>query len=413
MRSLSSRIGALVLLVAFLSQITIPVARGNVTDTEVISYVNDLSLKRWIDIEHGASWNATTKDLRLNWGSGILPSYEDLTSYTEVDGLSKIVVDSSRQVTFQNGNWRYNTNSYLYKNKAGSLHTFTLRYAMYMDQIDNNAASYRGVAGFCTNNLGNAVQSYAVNSVMCMIYGTTSTTAWALGAFGTHLGGSGFDAGTVTGWLNIDTWYYIKCVKVGTSWGIYVYSDSGYSTLVSNAALTLASDYSLTYYEVASNLGFASSINAHWIIKDVFFGYYGGYVSPGTIYTTNLGENVTGGSRVYEVWANCTTPAGSTLNIDISEDNVTWVSNSLQYPAICSNVQYGRYLFNQNYTTLYLRIRFTSTGLVTPTVNNLAVQLVSPAPPIPEPEGLDLMYLLAAVVCVGLGALATRARKPG
>ena len=180
-----------------------------------------------LERESGTGWK------ELAWESG----YEDFTTFTEVDPNSHITVDSGSKITFTN--LARNEDCYIYKDYGvGHFTDFT-----HKTKIRRIASSNAAIAACWSlsnyvddlNGLCNANRTvilayiYEEDLMLREYYNGVKYTS------------------TNHRTLTANTDYWLKMVKSGTSMNLYIYSDSGYSNLLTTCTLTLHADHSLRY----------------------------------------------------------------------------------------------------------------------------------------------------------------------
>lgn len=315
---------------------------------------------RWLQGADRVTLNDTLNAYTLDQISG--GSYEDFTTYTEIDTLGRITVINSTTARV-NGNFRDNSDTRLYKTQdiRGD---FTHFFDLYVNSIDNQAVSRRGVVYSISNN---TILSWRdlwlanLASTSIQILSVSDANHFFLSLDYTKNGVNTNNQTTSNG-LNIDTWYYIEFTRVGTTYTLNIFSDAIRSALVETVSLTVAEAYTYSNIKAIQNAGYASSSAP----TDLYVKYYslapGGYESQGWLYFKDLLENTTAPGIYYT--SNQTIPAGS-LSVAFSEDNATWVYNSTLHPGLDIV-----YLEPGDLNPLYVRYRFEGNGITTPALLN-------------------------------------------
>jgi hypothetical protein len=166
-------------------------------------------------------------------------TYEDFTTYTEVDPNSHITVsaNSITHVSYRN------EDAYVYKDKGVNHFTdFT-----HLVDVKTNASvtNSDGVVWMITDDINDWYGLYTAHkpfiSVMWIIDSSKIPTIWLRQYDGTTI----HNDQSVN--LSANTWYYLKIVKSGTSITCYIYSDSARTTLVDTLTVTMNADDSFRY----------------------------------------------------------------------------------------------------------------------------------------------------------------------
>lgn len=184
-----------------------------------------------LERESGTGWKA------LEW------EYEDFTTFTEVDIAADRIQKTANHIDHLS--YRNEIAVYLYKDYG--VDHFTDFTHKIKTRCDFNCSSCQVPVYMLSNYINDAANQHA-NS-------RNFFYAWFYG--GSYLGiredygGSAYDSSWSSAAAN--TWYYIKIVKSGTSLTAYIYSDSGYSTLLHTCSLTLHTSEAKRYLYAASN----------------------------------------------------------------------------------------------------------------------------------------------------------------
>ena len=407
MRSFSSRLGALVLLVA-LGSSALMVA-GSLTRILELhhSTFNETS---WFPVLHDVVINTTTGNMGL---SGSAVTYEDFNvGWAEGDPANRLT-HSQYVSTFTNLD-RGDVDTYFYEDI--NTQNFDWFFKFRMTKIDTSISTNRFTVIGVSNRLDEwqGVITNAATELLILLRSSSSTTEFRLLLVATEAGVS-TSYNVPSNNLLINTDYYIRFTKSGTALSFHIFTDPGYSTeepdYVGGVHGVLGGNWNLPYIMFPQSNGQTGGIGHSGTLSYLTKNAYAGYATEGVAYSQNLLGNETDPGAAFSVMTNHTQAAGGGLYVAVSSDNSTWIP---VIAATSGGIHYTR-IDALNYTSLYCRVNFTCTGVVNTILDDFYFTHLYEveAPPIPEPEGLDLMYLLAAVICVGLGALVTRSRKTG
>jgi hypothetical protein len=404
MRSFSSRIGALVLLVALGSSALM--ISGSITRILEFhhSTFNETS---WFPVLHDVVINTTTGSLYLT-GAPLI--YEDFNvGWAESDPSNRLT-HSQYVSTFTNLD-RGDIDTYFYEDI--NTQNFDWFFRLRMTKIDNSISTNRFTVIGVSNRLDDwqGVVTNSATELLILLRSSYSVTEFRLLLGETVAGATNFFNAPSNN-LNINTDYYIRFTKSGTALSMHIYTDPGYSTEESDYTGgvhgVLSGNWNLPYIMLPQSNGQSGGIGHSGTLSYLTKNALAGYTASGVAYSQDLLGNETDPGAGYSVMTNHTQGAGGSLSIAVSSDNSTWIP---VVAATSGGIHYSR-IEALNYTSLYCRVNLTSLGVTNTILNDFYfthLYEVEEAPP----EGLDLMYLLAAVICVGLGALATRPRKPG
>ena len=202
--------------------------------------------------EAGSGWKELIREAgtggwkELEWES----AYEDFTTFTEVD----IGADRIQKTANHIDHLAYaNENTYLYKDYGiGHFGDFTHKFQFKVDASTKHHSNVYLLANEINISisliLGNKthikVFSYENKIYLRERYGGTSYTDYYTG-------------------VSIDTWYYIRVVKSGTSLNVYIYSDSGFSNLIDTLSLTLQANHTFRYLYPANTHNSSADYSAN------------------------------------------------------------------------------------------------------------------------------------------------------
>lgn len=188
---------------------------------------------------------------------------QDFTAYTEVDTGNKINVVNSNRVIFSFADYKTTEQHKLYKTMPLGIEDYAIEITINVsDMMSSASVNIRGALMVFSDsqviddpvNLDNSGDFTAL-----MIIGRTTTTDWAL-QYRTRNGGV-IEPSVETGWLDVDTDYYLSINRNGKHLSCYVYSDEARTNLVDSTALTMTNDVTFgapgeTFYAF-SNWGMA------------------------------------------------------------------------------------------------------------------------------------------------------------
>ena len=183
-----------------------------------------------LERESGTGWKA------LEWES----AYEAFTTFTEVDNASDRIQKTANHIDFCSV---YDENCRVYKDYGvGHFGDFTHKIKVEVTSQDTPSIGYTWVL---TNELDRSWTLFNTGKTQIAIrFYRSAGGASELGLYETYSSSEYID--TYSGY-SINTWYYIKIVKSGTSLNAYIYSDSDYSVLVDTLTLTLHANHTFRY----------------------------------------------------------------------------------------------------------------------------------------------------------------------
>ena len=176
------------------------------------------------------------------------PTYEDFTTYTEVDPnnhLSK----TANHIDFKAC---YNEDCYLYKDEGANHFGSVWEHKIDVTAIDrygNSPAIFMGLA--------NAIDdwAHAGNEVGVYIYYSNGAASYRIYLFEYYSSTEYFQAYSIS----VSTSYYLTIKKDGTALTCKIYSDSARTILLATLSLTLHADESYQYIYAAQTSNMAST----------------------------------------------------------------------------------------------------------------------------------------------------------
>ena len=159
-------------------------------------------------------------------------SYENFNSYTEIDPNTHITLTSSQQLDYS---LTRGETAYIYKDYGDSnFQDFEHEWDTYI--VNTGSGSWRMEVNYgITNTIGSFNTWVQFIAVIWYYSGSVANL---------HLLGNGINQHVT---LTVNTWYYLRITKTGTSVNLYVYSDSLRTNLVTSCSGTLSSDYHFRY----------------------------------------------------------------------------------------------------------------------------------------------------------------------
>ena len=290
--------------------------------------------------------------------SVLSPINEDFTTYTEVDTLGIITINSSH-VEF-NGNMRGTSNQYVYKTHE-SKGSYVYEWDICIDSVQSSSAFYRETTLMLTNITNDWKYIFDNNGdgIFVITSSLSSSTGFYYYLIDTHAGVNVFNTTTQNA-LNIDTWYYLRLEKDGLDITLSIYSDEARTSLVESISITIGigDDYTYDKVFIASNVGFATNYNIHGYTRNLDIGNLGGGALEGIIYTKDLLSLVT--DDVTALITNTLIEGSSEITVEFSNDNVTWYNQQkiVGDETIITGYD-GFNLEKLEYSTLYLRFSFS------------------------------------------------------
>ena len=165
--------------------------------------------------------------------------YEDFTTFTEVDVAGDRIQKTANHIDHRA---ERDETTYLYKD-YGAAHFDDFEHKIKVKAVSSDNGGFSFV-WMLANDLGNykALNDASKTAIGLSFYYTTSLQVKLEETYSSVMYGdpniAGFDLGD---------WIYAKLVKSGTSLTCFLYSDSGYSTLVDTLSLSLHADHSFRY----------------------------------------------------------------------------------------------------------------------------------------------------------------------
>ena len=340
-------------------------AEYNLTENQ-----NPFNSSAWFVASNNVLRNSTLEAYELNYTGSM--SYEDFTTYTEVDTNGIITINSTTiHYVGTSGEIRNNDDHRVTKaHQVRSGETFTYNMDFYLDSITNNAYTVSG-AVFGLSNLTDSVRDIGTvfndYGLFVRYYSLSSSNQFYMGI---NHWEAGVNVGNISAGnsLNIDTWYYLQFQKTATKYIFRIYSDSDRSVLLEEYSILLVNtgDYTYNYLYALDNTGFATGLKpSAGYIKKFSLTQGAGYSRDGVLYFKNLLENTTGEGAYY---LSNNTLGGQTLQIAFSENNSTWILNTTLNEGLNSI-----YLRPHELNPLYVKYRFLSDGSNTPRILNASI----------------------------------------
>ena len=301
--------------------------------------------------------NVTLECMELDYDSEVLHKidYNDFTEYEE--NPDKITVHSAvlvSQVCERGGSGTKEAFLY-YDLGAGSLENYIHEFDYYLDTY----TSYGQGIAWMTSNYVEDWRKSATNSHDSLAIRTYLNNIYLY----EMVAGNGlFNSAPYT--INLDTWYYMRVTvsDVADSIILQVYSDLARTVLLTTLSIDLKKDYSLRYVFATSTDDSGSYPTATLTHKVANLSLpSGGYFSEGYFITSDYLNYTTGNSLT--LLTNTSIPDGTTMTVQFSDDNSTWVLNDWDpifggFEAIDLRIL--------NYTDLYLMYNFTGNPALTP-----------------------------------------------
>jgi hypothetical protein len=238
----------------------------------------------------------------------VAASYEDFTTFTEVDVAADRIQKTAQHVD----HLAYrNETTYLYKD-YGAAHFGDFTHKIKIQLAGGGDTYNTNIVWGLANILNN---SYAIETG-----GDTQIILYAAEAAGSvfkiyikesYLGTGYYD--TNVGGFNIGDWVYAKMVKSGTSLNAYLYSDSGYTTLVGTLSLTLHADHTFRYLYACNTWNTGATYKANTNIDNFDLGG-GGAGVEGTFISKNF-------FTLNSLKLNADASGGGTLKLELLDVN--------------------------------------------------------------------------------------------
>lgn len=368
---------------------------------------NNLANPIWVANQNNLFFNSTLEAWQLNKTDGAPPAYIDFTTFSELAGgyLSQIETRS----TWANLDRTDEGNAYLDDYLPND---YTVYFTLRLTDIESNTGGTVLVYPFIAAEnpytdwnalLSGNYEAYGirVNSPLSQSSSYTLTLIECQngGAWGQSLGES----------LTVGTDYYIKLEKAGTSWSAWIYSDPTYSSLLDTETLDLQEAHlseNCLCVPLAQDASNGPRTSSGYVEYLTFDEPGGGYELEGIYYSEDLLINTTMGPA-YLFGSDQIVPAGASLVVSFSEDNLTWV-RPIILSSTLGDLRETVYLGDLNYSSLYVRYNFTGDGSATPELHymSLAYRIADPGP-----GGNGWIYLVASPIMLALG-LVVKSIKP-
>lgn len=230
--------------------------------------------------EEAAAYAAYPSDVVLVVRTDLLPpappppppppppsTYEDLTTYTEVDPSSQLAVTSATATATALSR---NTSTYLYKDFGAAYFAGDFSFDFECKIVDFSA----NYAGCLTMALNNAVQDYqAAYNAAGYVQGVYVAYSSGCQIFLHELhAGSQYNSGTFGATANTN--YYMtfrRNASAGTFGTLYldIYSDAARTALITTLSLVLHSNTSFRYLDIFQSINSGSSLWTSAVIKNV------------------------------------------------------------------------------------------------------------------------------------------------
>jgi len=198
---------------------------------------------------------------------------DNFTTWTESDASGRISKTASR-VTWTNLN-RTDTNTYIYKNKAGTLQNFIRYFTLRITAIQSASQTIREGVIFVSEHLDDYtdVNAGGYESFGLILRSANSTTTYSLIPWETY-NTTGYAVSLGNNLLNVGTTYYCKIVKSGTSWMLYVYTDPAFSIPepdygAGGKGLVLHGNWNLQYMMIAQSINLANSVTISGYLENL------------------------------------------------------------------------------------------------------------------------------------------------
>lgn len=370
---------------------------------------NPITSEAWITTNQDVVFNSSLSGWILNSTNGEAPTYENFTTYSEQSGGSLTQTASRSTWT----NFDRTAEGYCYNDShpyaTGS--TYSAFFTLKMTAIESNSGGTILVYPFYITphpyvGWGDQRDYRYANQDT---YGLrvkadlSQSTKYDLTLIETDAGDQ-YSSGDISN-LDVGTAYYVNFTKNGADIEVNVYSDADYSVFVGSQSLTMqTSKNALDCVNVPIAHGAnAGARDSSGYVEDLTFDEPGGgYEANGLLITEDLLTNTTM-SPAYVFCSKQTVPEGSTLTVSFSEDNSTFVRETEL--STCDNCKTAIFLEDLNYSSLYVKYEFTSSGDTTPELEEIAL-----AYQIDDPGGNANGWIYAGSIIPYIVGLATKKR---
>lgn len=370
---------------------------------------NDCSTDKWVTQSPNCIFNQTQGVWQLNSTDGTPPDYVNFTAFSELTGGA--FTQTETRSTWTNYD-RTNEGDVYYADYPDATTPFTVYFKLVVTNIESNAGgtiliyplifSLGGQPDY-RHIIANNYEAYGVRVAADLSQGDTFylSNVWA------ENGDSSTEEVILD--LDVETPYYIRVQKDGTSLNTTVYSDAGYSSYLGHYETTLPQSYPVEdtlNAPMAHDASSGSRVSSGYVEFMTFDAPTGGYALSGNLYTEDLLVNTTM-SPAYIFCSSQIVPDNTGLTVEFSEDNSTWVRPT-ELSTTIGDLRESIYLADLNYSSLYVRYNFTSDGSATPAIDTMDIAYM-----IDEPEGNanGWIYTLCASPIALIVGIATKVKK--
>lgn len=306
----------------------IVLAMGTPTVMAIDEVVDDYEDEDLVYFKDDVVRNSTFDVMELNF-SGLAPSFEDFTGYTEVDvGADRIQVNSAVYVEHEA---LRTEDTYLYYDfGAGYFDDFTHDFDFSCDyDMPGSLGNPWTLSQTAINDVRGIFNTANEKALNVRLYRHTSQgNSISL----SYYSGSGVTADThgVYGAIVSSTLYYVRIVKSTNNINLGVYSTSllrdagdGTDGDITNLDIDMFGGYTFRYLFVANTWNDGSSpFNCNYDVYNFNIGgVAGGYATDGWFNTTNYLDGLSYNATV--LLTNTSIPSGS-INAEISGDGSAW-----------------------------------------------------------------------------------------
>lgn len=343
---------------------------GQVVD----SYVNDTG----VAVVAGTFHNETLDCMELNYTDLFLPVYENISGYTEADdGTNDFSQTSTRN------SWttlRRDADGYVYRDfGANYFGDFIANFTLYFSDLEAGDSSSQGtMTAFSIGDVKGdtvALMGGSYIGITPMQIGATDDRfnfrwyQWTAG---------GLDFGVIDNTpRDVGINYYMTVSRTGTTIGFYVYSNEGRTVLIDS--YVVSGDNTAYRYIQPGNAWSSATDPADHItgyLEYLWIGETGGVgYDEGQYYTTEM----VGGDQALTLMYNASLPANTSMTLELSSDNSTWVNHNNQsgYESLVDGME-AVDLRDLNTTSLYIRVNMTtSDSAYTPRMYQLRLVTVT------------------------------------
>lgn len=318
---------------------------------------SEFNTTKYVYLNKGTKINTTKGVLMLNITKNYV--YENFSLWNEINSIPDYLSLTNNTFLTYNGNMRNNINNRVTKNNFTK--NFDYHFRFNVDEIANSASTMRGDIIQHSNNtedwryqVGNNEESNAL-----LLRSQNSNTKYQFYLQCVENGVSNVGGGT--GDLDVDTWYFVRYNRSGYNVGVFVYSDSSFSSLVTSAIIDCSGIWSKAYkfskIIAMSNVGYATNLDTKCYLNFLYIGESDDYTN-GSMYSINMLENTT--RTLYSMSLNISSINGASSSIEVfaSNDNLTW-SKIIETVETKGKVEY---LFNRDWNNVYFRFHLIGNG---------------------------------------------------